>query len=166
MANPTETRASVKSAAAIETSMESHFSRGHRRGKGCASKLGTGPDYPIPAPSLSRAPKSETRLTAGRPSYAPSLALARRCPKFATCSAGFCPLVGGVHLKGEAVCPYLSEIVKRDGVATISRRLPPQLVKQIELCLPTICGSLATALNRAATTPSRMKSPTRVQAVR
>ena len=164
MNNATESEPGVNSPGSVRLSNASHFSRVHRGVVRSAPSLGTGPGHLIPAPPLSRARKPGPRLTPGQPSYAPRLDLARQCPKFATCNAGFCPLVGGVHLKGEAICPYLSEIVKPDGVATIRRRLTPQLVKQIELCLPTITGSLATALNRAARTPSRMKSPTRVRA--
>jgi hypothetical protein len=47
--------------------------------------------------------------------------------------------------------------VKRGGIATIRRRLPQAIVDRMVAVLPTITGSLATALARAARTPSRMR---------
>lgn len=58
---------------------------------------------------------------------------AQRCPRFDSCCAPVCPLMGmrGRHLRGDAVCPLLKEAVKVGGGAQLKCSLPDELAKVV-----------------------------------
>jgi hypothetical protein len=60
-----------------------------------------------------------------------SLPLARTCPRFECCNAPFCPALGGRHLKGEPVCPYLLDAVKTGHQAVLDGSLSRDLAERV-----------------------------------
>jgi hypothetical protein len=98
-----------------------------------------------------------------RPSVntASDLGMAMSCPKFDSCSAPYCPAIGGTHLRGEPVCHYLKESVKADGQArvrgSLSKPLADTVIKD-GLRLINTMGPLSKPLRRASKQGSRMDS--------
>jgi len=100
---------------------------------------------------------------------AAKLALAATCPKWTRCSAAYCPAIGGKHLKGERVCPYLMESVKAFGLTRLREHLPMPLadvviregVRQLNST-----GPLQKPLERASKQGSRMESMARAAGFR
>jgi hypothetical protein len=83
----------------------------------------------------------------------PDSKLAALCPHFDHCSAGFCPALGGRHLKGEPVCVWLREAVKTGSAAALNDRIPSVLaetvLREADRIMDTACG-LRWELQRAA----------------
>src|SRR5207302_989473 len=91
--------------------------------------------------------------------------LARSCPRFERCSAGYCPAAGGVHLKDEPVCAWLREAVKNDGRAKIEGALAgdlAQVVLRDVRRLISTGGALGRELRRASASPSKIESGRRL----
>ena len=97
------------------------------------------------------------------------LMLADSCPKFAKCRAAYCPAIGGTHLKGEPICHYLLESVKRGGAARLRGCVPSELAEVVineGVLLIASAGPIGKALRRAAVSSSRIESIRRVSATR
>lgn len=64
------------------------------------------------------------------------------CPKYSHCFANICPLDSDMlcrlHLKGEAVCFYLHEYVKKGGKARLGGYISEKHLEAIEKCYPKI----------------------------
>lgn len=95
---------------------------------------------------------------------------ATRCPRFDSCNAPICPLDPdwrrAQHVKGEAVCGLLSELVKDGGEARLSGCIPCALVDTLTMTLPKITATWAPIrkqLARASRTGSRLDSGQRLK---
>jgi len=94
--------------------------------------------------------------------------LAYSCPRYAACSAAFCPAIGGRHLKDEPVCAWLREGVKPGGRAILEGALAGNLAEAVlgaarhSLSAP---GALGRELRRAAELGSKLESGRHLQAV-
>jgi hypothetical protein len=95
---------------------------------------------------------------------------AARCPRFGSCNAPICPLDPdwrrAQHLKGEAVCGLLSELVKDGGEARLRGCVPCVLVDTLTVTLPKITATWASIrkqLERASRTGSRLESSQRLK---
>jgi hypothetical protein len=102
-----------------------------------------------------------------RPQPQPDHAPALGCQRYASCSAGFCPAIGGVHRKSEPVCLWLREAVKspaRSKIGTAYARNLAEVVSMAAAHLLTQRGALAEELRRAARHGSQTDSGRRLQA--
>lgn len=86
---------------------------------------------------------------------------AQRCPRFDSCSAPVCPLMGmsGRHVRGDAVCPLLMEAVKVGGEARLKCYLPDDLARAVVEAIPVaiaLHGDIARALQRASAQGSKL----------
>ena len=95
---------------------------------------------------------------------------AARCPRFDSCNAPICPLDPdwrrAQHLKDEAVCGLLSELVKGDGEARLRGCIPSVLVDTLTVALPKIIATWAPIrrqLERASHSGSRLESGHRLK---
>jgi hypothetical protein len=87
----------------------------------------------------------------------------RLCPRFEKCSIPLCPLDPDwdlrYHGKGDKVCRWLTEAVKRDGLKVLAKHLPVNAIKQIGRVWPrmqVMHVSIRRALEKASKTPSKM----------
>jgi hypothetical protein len=88
-----------------------------------------------------------------------------RCPRFDSCNANICPLdpqwPRAQHLKGEAVCGLLSELVKVGGRQRLEGRLTGDQLATLVREWPKIearWGSIRAQLKRAALSGSKLES--------
>jgi hypothetical protein len=91
------------------------------------------------------------------------------CPRFERCNCGFCPALGGAHLKDEPVCAWLREAVKPGGRAILEGALPGNLAEVVLGIAPSLLRArtaLGRALRKAATGTSKVQSGQRLQAAR
>jgi hypothetical protein len=95
------------------------------------------------------------------------LSMVNSCPKSDSCSAAYCPAVGGQHRKGEYLCHYLLESVKTGGHARVRGCLPMPLADAVindGLRLLDSTGPLRRPLERASKRGSRIESMKRADA--
>lgn len=93
--------------------------------------------------------------------------LAASCPRYASCSASYCPAIGGRHLPGERVCLQLREAVKASGKAKIRAALAGDLAQAVLRHagrLLSAPGALGDELRRASAAPSKIESGRRLLA--
>ena len=94
---------------------------------------------------------------------------ASACPRYEHCSAAFCPLIGGVHVKGDRTCFWLREAVKPGGRAKIAAACAKNVARAIlahARKLLSQCGSLGDELRRAARHGSQIDAGRRLRAWR
>lgn len=93
-------------------------------------------------------------------------ALAFICPRYLSCNAGFCPAIGGTHVKGEVICLWLREAVKTAGRAKIGAACAGNLAEAVLVAaqrLLTQRCALADELRRAARHGSQIESGHRLR---
>lgn len=93
---------------------------------------------------------------------------AEQCPRFESCSAPVCPLMGmtGRHLRGDPVCAYLKEAVKDGGEARLKWYLPEHLVEGVVEAVPVaiaLHGDIAKRLLRASEQTSKLDGAARAR---
>lgn len=93
---------------------------------------------------------------------------AARCPRFDSCNAPVCPLDDwrrAQHLKGEAVCGLLAEIVKDGGEARLRACMASALVDTLASALPKITArwrAIRSRLERASRHGSKLEAMQRL----
>ncbi len=126
-------------------------------GRTASESLYSHPDNPSDLPVI----------ITGKPVIGNPDGVMQTCPKYHNCNAPICPLdedwTSRLHLNGEAACRYLREWAKiQSGMATKAAfecDLPEQAQNLIAEAYPEILdrhGSIKTAMEKAARTPSKM----------
>ena len=87
------------------------------------------------------------------------------CPKWHSCSAPICPFWGGgIHLKDERVCFYLTESVKENAKANFEGAGVGHIFDELQTLAPSIIARwypIRKALEKASRTGSRLTALSR-----
>lgn len=94
------------------------------------------------------------KTIAARPLTAqPEFPLASLCPRYQSCSAGYCPVAGGKHLPNEPTCVWLRLAVKDGAEARLRADIPwilaERVLRDARRLICTACA-LGRELRRAA----------------
>jgi hypothetical protein len=85
---------------------------------------------------------------------------AKDCPKWHSCSAGFCPLDrAGVHIKDDPVCLYLREFYKENAKANFANAGVSQIYEKLETIAPEVIAEsrlLRKEIQKSSKTNSRL----------